>query len=474
MGPSSSAQTIELQQLPALPPGAGLHATTKLADDDVAVLPFRETERDLSLLSPNHSGSSPQSTPPEDAVEIFQKWNYPRSNVARILSIFWSLMVMGANDASYGAIIPHLGKYYELPYSFTSLIFLAPFIGHTLSAALNTGLHETVGQRGIAIIGSGCHLAAYIAISLHLPYPALVFIYMLAGLGNGIGDAAWNSWVASNLADSNMVINSMHACYGLGAVLGPVIATTMVVKAGLPWYAFYYFMAGLAGIELVTTSTTFWSATGKAYREANPKGPEPRESIIHETLFKLPNARTTWVCAIFALGYVGLEVSLGGWIVTFMLQARHGEEFASGMTATGFWAGLAAGRIALGFVTPRVGERFAVMAYLGAAICLQLLFWLIPQFFISAITVSLQGFFLGPLFPAIMIAVTRLLQKHLHVSAIGFAIGLGGSGAAILPFVIGAQAQRHGVQVLSPIVLGALVFLLVTWSFLPSFGRKQD
>ncbi|KAJ0282543.1 hypothetical protein COL940_005095 [Colletotrichum noveboracense] len=65
---------------------------------------------------------------------------------------------------------------------------------------------------------------------------------MLAGLGNGIGDAAWNSWVASNLADSNVVINSMHACYGLGAVLGPVTATTMVVKAGLPWYAFYYFM----------------------------------------------------------------------------------------------------------------------------------------------------------------------------------------------------------------------------------------
>lgn len=47
-----------------------------------------------------------------------------------------------------------------------------------------------------------------------------------------------------------------------------------------------------------------------------------------------------------------------------MLQARHGEEFASGMTATGFWAGLAAGRIALGFVTPRVGERFAVMVCL--------------------------------------------------------------------------------------------------------------
>ncbi|KXH51512.1 hypothetical protein CNYM01_07664 [Colletotrichum nymphaeae SA-01] len=296
---------------------------------------------------------------------------------------------------------------------------------------------------------------------------------MLAGLGNGIGDAAWNSWVGS-LADSSHVISLMHACYGVGAVLGPMTATVMISKAQLLWHTFYYFMAGLTMVELVLTPSAFWSATGSAYREENPKGPEPRESIVHETLFKLPSARVTWLCAVFALGYVGLEVSLGGWIVTFMLQVRHGEEFASGMTATGFWAGLALGRVALGLVTPRVGEKRAVMLYLGAAVCLQLLFWLIPEFFVSAITVSLQGFFLGPLFPTMMVAITKLLPRHLHVSAIGFAIALGGSGAAILPFVIGSQAQRHGVQVLSPILLGALAFLLFTWSFLPNFGRKHE
>ncbi|KAF9871043.1 major facilitator superfamily transporter [Colletotrichum karsti] len=419
MGPGNSAQKVELQELPMPPSDARL--SSKFAREEAAIPPSGEAHDGFSqLLRPQSNGTN--CRPPEDAIEILQKWNFPHSNTARISAIFWSLMVMGANDASYGAIIPHLGKHYDLPYSFTSLIFLAPFIGHTLSAALNTSLHESVGQRGIAIIGSGCHLAAFVAISFHPPYPALVFIYMLAGLGNGIGDAAWNSWVASNLADSNVIINIMHACYGLGAILGPVTATVMVTKSEFPWFFFYFFMAGLAGVELIATTTTFWSAAGRAYREANPKGPEPRESIVHETLFKLPSARVTWLCAIFALGYVGLEVSLGGWIVTFMLQVRHGEEFASGMTATGFWAGLAAGRIALGFVTPRVGERFAVMAYLGAAVCLQLLFWLIPQFFISAITVSLQGFFLGPLFPAIMVAVTKLLPRHLHVSAIGSSI----------------------------------------------------
>lgn len=75
---------------------------------------------------------------------------------------------------------------------------------------------------------------------------------------------------------------------------------------------------------------------------------------------KLPAARVTWLAALFLLGYVGAEVALGGWIVTFMLRVRHGGEFASGMTATGFWLGITAGRVILGFVTGRIGEKLAI------------------------------------------------------------------------------------------------------------------
>lgn len=68
----------------------------------------------------------------------------------------------------------------------------------------------------------------------------------------------------------------------------------------------------------------------------------------------------TWLSALFLLGYVGIEVALGGWIVVFMINVRGGEEFASGMTATGFWLGIAIGRVILGFVTPRIGEWLAI------------------------------------------------------------------------------------------------------------------
>ena len=104
----------------------------------------------------------------------------------------------------------------------------------------------------------------------------------------------------------------------------------------------------------------------------------------------------------------------------------------------------------------------------------ELVFWLVPQFYVSAVAVALQGFFLGPLFPAAVVAATKLLPRHLHVSAIGFAAALGGSGAAIFPFAVGAIAQAKGVQVLQPIILALLAVILGVWLCLPRFHKKQE
>jgi MFS family permease len=120
-------------------------------------------------------------------------------------------------------------------------VFLSPLVGYITSAALNNLIHVHFGQRGVALIGPGCHLIAYVVIVLHPPYPVLVLAFIFAGFGNGVLDAGWNAYVGS-LANPNQVLGFLHGCYGLGAVLSPLIATTMVTKGGLQWYYFYYIM----------------------------------------------------------------------------------------------------------------------------------------------------------------------------------------------------------------------------------------
>lgn len=114
-----------------------------------------------------------------------------------------------------------------------------------------------------------------------------------------------------------------------------------------------------------------------------------------------------------------------------MSKVREGTEFSSGLTATGFWLGMTVGRVGLGFVTPKLGERLAIILYSLFALALQLIFWLVPQFYVSAVSIALVGFFIGPFFPAAVIAAAKLLPVELHVAAIGFASAFGGSGAAM-------------------------------------------
>ncbi|RYP69628.1 hypothetical protein DL771_005992 [Monosporascus sp. 5C6A] len=461
---ASATEVVELQRVDLTPlPQAyrqSTDASRRSSSKDVPSSPERES--DMSPLPP-----------PNTAVHVAQSWNNPRSNIVRILACFWSFTVMGANDAAYGPLIPYIQDYYGLTYVVVSLLFLSPFVGYTIAAFLNDWLHRVSGQRGVGFLCSLCHLAAYVIIACHPPYPVLVVAFISAGFGNGVADAAFNAWVG-NLNRANEVLGFLHGLYGFGAVLSPLIATSMITKAGLPWYSWYYIMIGMAAVEMISLTTCFWKADAQEYRDSLTKHSDSAKGSLKDALFKRPAARVTWLCALFLLGYVGVEVALGGWIVEFMIQVRHGEAFASGMTATGFWLGITFGRVILGFVTPRIGEKLAIAIYLALTIGCELLFWLVPQFIVSAIAVGLQGFFLGPLFPAAVVVMSKLLPRHLHVGAIGFAAAFGGSGAAILPFAVGAIAQAKGVQVLQPIILALLAVILGIWCGLPRMQKRKE
>ncbi|PQE30424.1 MFS transporter protein [Rutstroemia sp. NJR-2017a WRK4] len=418
-----------------------------------------------------------------------ERWNEPRINLYRYLSALYSFIVLGMNDAAYGI---QLESYYNQTYTTISLIFLSPLVGYTLSAFLNNRIHNRFGQFGIAIIAPLCKLTVYVVTCLHPPYAVLPVIFLLAGFASGLQDGAWNAWIG-NMKNANELLGILHGTYGLGATISPLIATAsmlrsalslalikfsvlfwasaMITKGDLPWYKFYYVMVGMAVLELVVCGLSFRRSTGANYRSLTTKTTDASapESNTKEVL----KTRATWICAFFLLCLVGIEVSLGGWLVTFMLVVRHGAPFASGLVATGFWLGLTFGRVVLGFITGKIGEKLAITFYVVMCMTFELCFWLIPSFISSAIFAGWLGFFLGPLFPAAIVALTKLLPKRLHVSAIGFAAAFGGGGAALFPFAVGAAAQAKGVKVLQPVALALLAAMLGLWCLLPGGFTKE-
>lgn len=156
-----------------------------------------------------------------------------------------------------------------------------------------------------------------------------------------------------------------------------------------------------------------------------------------------------------------------------MLRVRNASRYASGIAGTGFWAGQAVGRAGLGVVTERFGERLCLNIYLALIIAMQLVFWLVPEFVVSAVSVALVGFFLGPLFPGAVMVTAKLLPRRIHVSAIGFAMAIGGTGATVFPFAVGALASAKGVDVLPPFILGLVGVVGIVWLCFPRVKKDE-
>ncbi|KAL4772356.1 MFS general substrate transporter [Aspergillus nidulans var. acristatus] len=423
------------------------------------------TAVELASQGQQESQSSVQTFEPiaEDAViQAKQKWNDPAINKWRLLATFASFAVVGASDGVYGALVPYLRDDYKLSTTVVSLIFMTPFAGYTIATLIVNKIHMTFGQRGIAIIGPLCHIIPFATMAIRPPWPAMLAVYVIVGLGNGLIDAAWNSWIA-DMVNANTMMGLLGAFYGLGATLSPTIATQMI-KSGLRWNHFYYTLLGGSVLELTTSAVLFWGENAASFREKTRRSPGSSGGNRTTEAMK---SRVTWLIAIWLFMYMGAEVSVGGWVVDFMVQARNGQPFESGLIPTGFWAGVTIGRLVLGWVNDWLGERIAISIYLVISIALELIFWLVPKFVVSAIAVSLLGFFTGPLFPAAIVVAAKLLPKHLHTPGIGLASALAGGGGAILPFVAGAISGARGVQSLQPFILALLVTLTIIWVLLP-------
>ncbi|KAH8892602.1 MFS general substrate transporter [Thozetella sp. PMI_491] len=420
-------------------------------------------------LAPSASDSiRDDGAPPPGAVDARQRWNSPPGNTYRTLACFWSFLVVGMNDGSYGALIPFLEPYYDLNYTVVSLIFLSPFAGYGIASAVNNLVHVHFGQRGVAFMAPLCHIVPFLVISFHPPFPVLVIMYIFVGFGNGLTDAAWCTFIGQ-MANEHQVSGVLQACYALGATVAPLIATAMVTNGGLGWYDFYYVMLGGAVIELVTSAWAFRAQTGAVYLAENPFEDGAKSGRTRQAL----KNKYTWIFALFIFGYVGAEVSLGGWIVTFMTRVRNASQFAGGAAATGFWGGMTAGRLFLSVITSRLGEFKSMVLYIGLTIAFELVFWLVPNLIVTAVSAAIMGVLMGPMFPTAVVLITKVLPRSLHVGTIGFATAFGGSGGAILPFVVGALAQAKGVESLQPFILAVLVALGLLWASLSRSTQKE-
>ncbi|KIK56703.1 hypothetical protein GYMLUDRAFT_99125 [Collybiopsis luxurians FD-317 M1] len=468
--------------------GAGTIATiATLHKDDPISTPTSRTQTIQSSTGILHGVQQLQfEDSPAVTSQIAKKQH--RRSILHFAALCWCFILEGWNDGSVGPLLPIIQTHYSVGFAVVSLLFVTNCCGFVIGAGANVWLNERFGFGKVMVLGSLFQLATYVIQSPAPPFPALVLSFFLAGLGMSLQNAQANGFVGSLKKNKSTKLMMLHAAYGLGAFCSPLVATHF--SQTRHWSFHYIISAGIA-----VSNTTVLCAVFQFKRQADLMleiGQEPSEenapslgSTSHNLYRQIFNIRAVHFLAVFALIYIGVEVTIGGWIVTFIIREREGGASA-GYISSGFFGGLTLGRLLLMYVNKRVGEHTVVFVYVVLSIALEITIWFVPSIIENAVAVSPRSFtlfrlvdsintglLLGPLFPILVGHGTRILPAYLFTGCMGWISGVGMAGSAALPFITGVLASKYGIKSLQPFLVAMMCTMISIWALVPKARRLE-
>lgn len=374
----------------------------------------------------------------------------------RVAAAFAAFTLIGATDGATGVVLPSLQAQYGIGKGVVSLIFLALTTGY-IAAAFGSGLLVALlGQRRFLALGAATFAVGAGVVSLRPPFALLLATMLGLGFGFAVIDAGLNTYI-TGLPENTTLLNNLHAFYGIGGFLGPIVAAG-VLTAGLPWNTVYA-LWGLCGLILLTGFAALFDAGPAGAR--HPSAHHAGRGLLTDTL----RLRLVWLAALFMLIYVGTEVSLGSWSYSFLTEVRHHGSLVSGWSVSGYWLGITLGRLTLARLAARLAIPDAALirsCLIGAGAGI-LVIWLAPLPAFAAFGLWLTGYALGPIYPTTIALLPGLVPARLVPSAVGFLASLGSMGAALFPWLAGNLAQTVGLWSLMPYVLCLTIIMSGVW-----------
>ncbi|WP_220501381.1 MFS transporter [Microbispora sp. H10670] len=368
-----------------------------------------------------------------------------------------TFVLVGLSAGVGGVLLPAQIDDYGLDKATVGTQFFTFSAGFMLAGSTAGWLIHRFGVRTSLVVGGGVFALAGLYTAVRPPFAAFVAVQILAGYGTGILESVLNAYLTER-PGATTLLNRLHAFFGVGALLGPLLATWIL--SFLPWTAVWLVLA-LVSLPLLAG---FWLTLPAREIPSPAADGEPAERP--GLLTAVSRQPAVLLGAVFLAVYVGLEISVGNWGFSFLVEEHGQGDLIAGYTVSGYWLGLALGRFLISPAATRLGMTATGMTYvcLAGITVSALLAWIAPGAAVASVSFVLLGFWLGPVFPTTMAVAPRLTVPRLVPTAIGLLNGVSVVGGAVFPWLAGAIAQGVGVWTLPPFaVVLALALLLVWW-----------
>ena len=345
-------------------------------------------------------------------------------------------------------------------------------VGYVFAAIFLDILRVKFGRASVLAIGNISLLLGYIPAAVGAPYALVAVALFLVGFGAAVNMALGNIF-CGGLQNGTLILGLLHGCYGIGGTISPLIATAFVVAAKTAWHWFYLLPLGFSTLTLLSSVWVF-----RGYEQGSDPVTREGETTKAESTFlailSTLRMRVVLLGAVFIFAYQGAEVSISGWVISFLIDARGGDPAKVGYVSAGFWAGITIGRFALSGPAQRWGERYFVYGFAIVALAFELLVWLVPNVVGNAIAVAIVGLAMGHIYPCAAAVFMRNMTRQDSLRGMVAISASGSLGGAMAPFLTGLLAQEAGTFVLHPIVISLLGVMLACWYGIPGKARRDE
>ena len=409
---------------------------------------------------------------------------------------FLGIFVYGLLAALPGSVLPTLERNQFLPGdSAVGTFLLINAVGAVLAYAVSGPIIDRIGSKVSLVVGSVCVIGAMIGFALIVTrVPATSALILIFGCSLVLGFGA-NAIVASghalvaNVADTwrNSALNLLDICFGLGLASLPLVVQALQRQGGVE--LIFWSLGALTVVLLLLIATSRFPAPAQSHSS------ETREA---GSLFGNPSFL---LLALALFMYVGAEVSVGKWVVTFMerdasilasqgVSAAHVNAISRMSPDLNYFfetdpigvgiAGYALRTLSLFALALLVG-RFVSSLLLGvlrvnsfllmtAGSLLTTVSLLIAFTASSAGTVRLglitAGFGMGPIFPT-SVGLASVMNPRIAGTAMSWVMGVGFAGLLVIPPAVGYVSSAVGGSVgnvrtgLTVVIVASVIMLLL-------------
>ncbi|MGD0440307.1 MAG: MFS transporter [Acidimicrobiales bacterium] len=357
--------------------------------------------------------------------------------------------------STLGLLWPSMRLSFHEPLGALGLLLAFALGASVISSAAVGRVLSRVGVGPLLAAGTALTAAALAAEALAPSLWVLAGGFVLFGFGFGSTDAALNAHAAHHFGARQ--INWMHASYGLGAVIGPLLVTALLGN-GVSWRWSYGTMAiALAGLACVFALVhRHWGAPARELAAASPDAADKVPEPSTRTGRRAPRATVVLWSLTFAAVECGIESAAGIWGYVFLTAGRDLSHEAAGLAVAAYWAMMFVGRAVLGPVAERIGTGRVLSGAVVGVTAGAALMMLPGPGFVAVIGMMTLGLAAAPIFPLLTLTTgkrigagdvkgtTRMVSLQVAASSVG---------AAAVPAGIGLLIGTLDAKVLAPSLL---------------------